>query len=186
MKSLKRSIHEALVLLDPGLVGCQRRQHWLSGDGPPWRWVRGNALLELFALRTTFYTFCGPLEVYTYHNWLCVYRAGPWNTYWVEDFYDLWSLCKADIASADLSDTILVLHEDKGNLDIKYVPAPTNGEERVARMEADYSTDPRGRISKATAHALKVCRFCPVKTRCDAHDKLKGEDHDWSPHYPIP
>jgi hypothetical protein len=185
MDKVKERLYDALLLEDPGLVGCQRRQQWVT-DKIPWRWVRGNAVLEVMATKKPFYTFAGPQEEYFLHDFLCMYRGGPWNTHWVEDFYDTWALAKEADEYEALRNTILVFHEDKGHLDIKQLPAPSDWPERLARMEQNYMKDPRGRISKATSYALKVCRFCPVKTRCDAHDKLKGEDNDWSPNYPTP
>ena len=187
MQALNKKIYQALALEDPGLVGCQRRAEWLSEEDVPWRWIRGNALLNLFGERKTIYTFAGPMEVYMYHNWLTLYRGGPWNTHWVEDFYDTWSLAVEDEnLSEPLSGTIIVFHEDKGNLDLKILPAPEDPTVRVARMQHDSALTPRGRISKATNYAVKTCRWCPVKTRCDAHDKLRGEDGDHAPSYPTP
>lgn len=187
MDIIKQKLMTALSVIDAGVVGCQRRQQWTPPD-LPWRWIRGNALLSIVCNKKTFYTFCGPQENFFYDNFLCLYRAGPWNTYWVEDFYDTWSLVRADEIPGDreLFNTIIVFHENKGELDLKAVPAPKDWQERVNRMEEDWNKDPRGRISKATSHALKVCRFCPVKVKCDAHDRLKGEDDDWSPNYPTP
>jgi len=186
MDKILEHLTNALACQDPGMVGCQRRQEWIPGD-PPWRWIRGNALLGVVGRKDLIYTPAGPMELYFYSNFLLQYRAGPWNTHWVEDFYDTWSLVKADeLEPDDLANTILVFHEDKGLLDIKQVPAPPDWRQRVDRMKEDYKKEPRGRISKATSHAIKVCRFCPVKYACDAHDKLRGEDKDWSPSYPQP
>lgn len=186
MNDIQKHLTKELSCEDPGLVGCQRRQEWIPGD-PPWRWIRGNALLGVVGRKDLIFTPAGKMQAYFYADSLIVYRAGPWNTHWVEDFYDTWSLVRADeLDPDDLSRTILVFHEDKGLLDIKKVPAPLDWRERVDRMVSDHKKEPRGRISKATSHAIKVCRFCPVKYACDAHDKLRGEDTDWSPSYPQP
>ena len=185
IEKIHKALHARLTPLDLGLVGCQRRQQWMAKHEAPWRWIRGNALLEMFAEKRDIETQVGIMQVWVYEGHLCMYRAGPWNLHWTEDFYDTLALC---MWNSSVKNDIIVLHEDKGILDIKHIKTPPTFDTvgRILRMGKDWDKTPRGRISKATSHAVKVCRFCPVKVRCDAHDKIRGEISDWSTAYPTP
>jgi hypothetical protein len=185
---LEELLQDKLSLSSSGLVGCARRNAWAPDEAGGWRHVRGNALLAHLGDKYTAYV--GPdgmtTEEFFARNerWLLQFRGGPWSMWWVEDFYDLWSI--AAVGSAlSLSPTIVVLNENKGDLDIKYVTVPDtlDPEERVDRLLAAATADPPERISKADARALRVCSHCPVRTRCNTLDKLHHEDLDWSPTY---
>jgi hypothetical protein len=185
-RHIEQKLRKHLHLEDSGLVGCKRRNLWTS-DNTSWRWIRGNALLALAGEKTGTHTPAGYHEFFHTGPFVLAFRGGPWKDYWVDDFLDLWSLA-AEYWPHELSRTILVLHENAGELDIKYLPVPDslNPAERVEGMLAHLRADPPGRISKGATQARHVCWYCPAKARCDATDRLRNETHDWSPYYPIP
>lgn len=178
-----------LRLEDSNLLGCRRRNLW--GDDKPWRDVRGNALLYVLGHRRSVTTPVGPLEYFAQRNHLLQFRGGPWKTYWTQDFLDLWCLATA-YGSRPLDPTIIVLHENKGELDVKEIEVPerlqdrTEATARALTCVQELLEDPPGRISKADTRASHVCRYCPVKQRCDAIDETRGETDDWGPAYPRP
>lgn len=187
MKKVEEMLRERLELADPGLIGCRRRNAWQSDD-VPWRHVRGNALLACIGERHTTQTGVGDLDCFLLSDrWLLQFRGGQWNTYWLEDFFDLWSLVHAG-GLRDISRSIIVLHENHGELDVKRVDVPEHldSDARARTILQEYNADPPGRIPKSGPRAQRVCRYCPVKQRCDITDKKRGEDTDWSPNYPIP
>ncbi len=84
-----------------------------------------------------------------------------------------------------LSPRVLVMHENKGIMVMRSVEFDKDFDQQVV-TDILQSHQDQARISKATTRALKVCRWCPHKQRCDALDKLHGEDTDWHPDYPTP
>ena len=133
----------------------------------------------------------GELEFFMMEDFeVLQYRGGPWNLDWVEDMYDLWSLVWLywDVDENGISPTIIILHENHGELDIKEVAVPENlnPETRADFIIKGYNADPPVRIPKSGPRALRICPHCPHKIRCDAEDKLRGQDQDWSPNYPTP
>ncbi len=170
----------------PVLVGCVRRNVWSGQSKQDWRRSRGVSLLALVGEMREVWHPDGAFDVHTYNDHLIVFRGGPWNTYWVKDIVDLWVITSQYFKW--LSPTVYVLHEEKGTLDIKPIEMPAHEHAtRYADIEnRDPDADPPPRISKSTTHAVRVCRFCPHKTRCDALDTLRGDIQDYSPSYPKP
>lgn len=188
VEALKSRLEEQLSLEDPGFVGCTRRTMW--DDAPAWRTARSNALLALLGELGYAYTPAGGFEFFALHStWLLQFRGGQWNDYWYDDFFTTWSVVKnySDLTDT-LSRTIIVLQENKGELEIHHVTVPEDLDHEgiCERKLFGIQADPPGRIAKNTPRAVRVCRYCPVKQRCDAMDVLKGEQEDWSPSYPRP
>lgn len=186
MNSLLTKLRTHLTLADPGLVGCVRRNKWSGQGTTPWRWLRGNALLATLGEKRVCYVDVKPhiMEVYLFHDWLLLFRGGQWNMDWTEDFFDTWAIARA--THPDISRTIMVLHENKGDLSIKQVSVPESFDHE-ARLEALYvAYDTEARIAKNTPRALRTCKYCPHKQRCDALDKLHNQTSDWHESYPYP
>ena len=182
---VNKIITDNLFLDDIGLVGCRRRGRWSFHEEAPWSFVRGNALLAVIGEKKSLATDYGMQEFYTLYDNLLQFRGGPWNLDWTEDFYDLWSII---MVHAELSRTIIVVHENRGELDIKEVEVPEalDPQHRVEKMLAEYASNPPGRIPKSGQRAARICPHCPYKQRCDAEDILQGQQDDWSPTYPTP
>lgn len=192
---LELELEEELTLADPGLVGCRRRGRWDYEDhsgAPPWRRMRGNAILSTVGSRERIgIPGIGTLEFYIHNTnhdaYLLQFRGGPWNLDWTEEFFDLWTLVY-DMRVKAISRTILVLHENKSDLDIKEVKVPEDfqANTRLTGMITEYTATPPGRIPKSGPRAIRLCPHCPHKQRCDAEDILQDQTSDWSPSYPTP
>ena len=66
------------------------------------------------------------------------------------------------------------------------VPEKMSAQARVEEIMNAALAVPPGRIPKNGPRALRTCRYCPVKLRCDATDKKDNNTNDWSPSYPFP
>lgn len=180
-RRIKEDLRQELSLRGAHLQGCRRRGEWTEGE-IPWSWLSGNALLHVLGDKIE----AGPVEAFVLHGrWLLQFRGGPRQDYWYEDFYDLWSLVKTYGDLPDFSRTIIFLNENQGDLTVYYISAPDhmNAEHRASRIMSEARSDPPGRIPKSGSRAMKVCRYCPVRARCDAEDELRGDTDDWSTAY---
>lgn len=177
----REKLLQDLALKDPGFIGCRRRGKW-SSQSSTWRFMRGNALLAQLGSKTQLETPAGPFEYYTLADHLLQFRGGPFSPHWLEDFYDAWAVAQYWNSNEELSRHIILVHEDRGNmqLEVHSVPESIDAAVRAAKILTELQADPPGRISKATAYAIKVCRFCPVRIRCNTQDKFEGNMVDWS------
>ena len=181
---IKKELKEALTLKDPGYIGCIRRNQWEEGD-EPWRRVRGHALPWVAARKRQFRTPHGTMEAFIKADrWMVEFRAGQWNQYWMDDIKRRWAFVQY-CTSLDLSRTVFVLHENKGELTVKevHIPENFNPEQEVRDAIDDYESDPPGRIAKNSARAHRICRYCPVQRDCDLKDREIGDTDDWSDSY---
>lgn len=190
MIDLKQELLDRLVLDDPGLVGCRRRGVWNEDQDISYRWFRGNALLGVVGVPASMNTPAGWLQYYEYDSTTLVilqFRGGKWNPDWTVEFYDLWSLVH-EYSGAKPEPYIMVLHEYRGDLDVKKIDIPEalNPQVRVEKILAEFTSEPPGRIPKSGPRAARICPHCPFKQRCDATDTLRGETNDYSPTYPMP
>lgn len=171
------------------LLGCHRRNRWHGerGDPPAWRFVEGNAVLDAIADRYEIPVASGLMTSWLISSrFLCRWHGGEWGYWVVNDALDHWALIQEK--HTHISHRIYVLHEYKGNLDVKAVDVPDDFDPVSRREEiftSLYSEEP-GRIPKSGARAIRTCKWCHFKQRCDALDKLHGDTGDWSPNYPIP
>lgn len=178
------TIKEALKTHDAGLIGCHRKNRWTDDE---YRDVRGNALLELAGDKIAFSTPVGPFNSYIRDKTtLLQFHGGPWKEHRRQDIIDEWCIVMAH-TSMDLDDEAKVLIENKGELSVKTIPIPdVSPYERFTEILDSYTSDPPGRIDKSTSKAYNMCRYCPVKQKCDATDKQEGDTDDWGASYPIP
>ncbi len=187
MQEIRQKLTDMLVVKGSHLLGCRRRNAWDGDTAPAWRWLRGNALLALVGTLDRFDDDdLGLFSCFMWKSQILQFRGGPWNLGWVHDFQEIWSLIKYNYS--DVSKDIIVLHEDKGQLDIKTISILDALDWKSVRQKVldDLSSDPVGRIHKNTPRALKICRHCPHKQRCDAFDQLHNDTTDWHPKYPQP
>ena len=185
--NIEEVIRDSMPRYSP-LVGCTRRNVWSKGHiKHDWRKSRGVALLNLAGTIIEVDTHTGPFDIFTHGKHMIVFRGGPWNLHWAKDIVHEWTLAKDQFDWLDSE--VLVLHEEKGALDIKSIIVPT--EENYTKQlkelkERDPFTEPPPRMEKSSPYNIRVCRFCPYKTRCDATDALQEETHDYAPNYPLP
>jgi len=180
---LRRAIEDSVECRDGYILGCRRRNIWAPDTS--FRNNRGNALIASSG-ECNKYSVHGPtgepIDFFLYRNhYLTTFRAGPWKKYWSEDFFVLWAYIDS---CWEIGDTLLVVHENKGKLQI--VELPMNKVVAYEKLEEaldDLRTDPPGRLAKNTERAYHICRFCPVKQRCDATDHLRGDTEDWGANY---
>lgn len=167
------------------MQGCLRRNLW-TADWPreePWRFRRGNTVLDTVAERHTFQTPLGPFEAHLYADeerggtvWL-TFRGGRWKEWWTDDIR---------LVLAFLPDTLVgavVLNELDGELHLRYVPAPSNAEREQFVADTVRMWERGERIPKNYSRAFALCPHCPVKARCDALDIEEGKYDDWPPVY---
>lgn len=184
MPKLLEILKERLTLSNPGITGCRRRNVW-TDEQTKWSHLRGNALLAILGDRHEVNTPRGDFSFYLVGGrFLIQFRGGQWNMDWVEDFLDEWSVAVA-CGQLDLSHTIYVLVENKGQLTVTEVTVPDDhdADARAGQIFDELAANPPARISKGGARAMRVCRYCPCKMRCDATDTLQGDTQDWSPSY---
>lgn len=187
---IRAELFYALALDGQHMVGCRRRGAWTE-ESEQWNRISGNALLAVLGTQESVLTPQGGFDFYVKDTHLLQFRGGEWKDYWIEDFFDAWALVTACEPYDDgliLSRDIIVLQENKGDIQVHSVGVPPsmNAGRRAERIMAELTADPPSRIPKSGPRAAHVCRFCPVKQRCDATDKLRGEIQDWSPNYPTP
>lgn len=185
-ESVRRELVSRLTLEGQHLIGCRRRGVWSQKAEQPWSFLSGNAVLRTLGNRRTAFTPAGPFDYLVYDGHLLLFRGGEFQSYWLEDARDAYALAKQYGHLA--KDVVFLLVERRGELDVHEVDISQNLDytTRAEEIVEEAQADPPGRISKATHRALRVCRYCPVKQRCDAQDKLRGEDDDWSTSYPTP
>lgn len=181
---IEQELREVLDLERSPLLGCPRRNAWVPE--PAWRDSRGNALLQLVGKKSRVFLDEGPHEFFSKGNFLLAFRGGDWQHYWNQGLIDEWAVIRS--AWPQLSNTVIILHERHGELDVRLLPIEEGYDwhERLTYLRERASGDPPGRISKAGARAFRVCVHCPVKRECDATDKLHHDDKDWHPRYPLP
>ena len=187
MDVVRDKLMEKLRMRDGGLLGCHRRNIWM-GDSENYRMLRGNAVLKWAGRMWTVRSPMGPLDFVTHPDdnaILLTFRAGPWKDYWLEDMFLLWSLV---VPHMELKSEIVCIHENKGEITTRtiHVPDFLDPAQVVALALQSITSFPVGRLAKNTSRSYHVCRFCPVKQRCDATDVAEGADDDWGPGYPIP
>ena len=183
---IRRELVSRLTLDGQHLIGCRRRGAWSPGE-PPWSFLSGNAVLRTIGQRRTAMTPAGPFDYIEHSNYLLLFRGGDFQSYWLEDAFDAYALVR-EYSPHKIEPTIMLLQEHRGQMDVHAIDVPDSLDytERAEEIVEEAQAEPPGRISKATHRALRTCRYCPVKQRCDATDKLRGEDNDWSTNYPIP
>lgn len=182
-KRIKSELRDELMLRDPGFVGCVRRNKWTGEE--PWRRIRGHALPYVVAEKVSFRTPAGPMDAFVKANRFMVeFRAGQWNHYWMDDIKRRWAFLEY-CTQLDLSRTVYVLHENKGELTVKqvHIPESFSSKEEVREAIEEYKSDPPGRLDKNSARAVRICRYCPVQQKCDNTDREHGDTGDWSDSY---
>jgi hypothetical protein len=182
MKNLIDTLIDSIVLKDPGVIGCRRRNVWTDQQNS-WQFLRGGAILAAVGELHEVEFHAGVFEFYVHDNCLLQFRGGPWRTYWIEDFYDAWAV--ASTFGPELDRQIRVFHESAGDIVVIDVDVPVHitPQARTLSIISELESDPPGRIRKSGERAMRVCRYCPVKARCDAADTLRGDTQDWSPSY---
>lgn len=180
-QELKKAIEEPLRSRDGYILGCRRRNIWAPSAS--FRHNRGNALLAMAGEKYSVHGPTGePIDFWLYRNhYLMMFRAGEWKQYWSEDFNVLWAYIDS---CWDIGDKVLVVHENKGKLNVVELGVSKGvAYDALEKALEDLRVDPPGRLAKNTPRAYHVCRFCPVKQRCDAMDQLRGETDDWGANY---
>lgn len=168
--------------------GCMRRNKW-DLRAPKYSLVKGNAvLLQLGAECVTIDTPVGPSDhmvIRGRDSRVILFRAGPWRSYWLDDARQEIELLRA--GGFPVSEIALIAHENQGDLVLKEVDLGDHSLHYTADVEEltrKYNSNTR--IPKNTERALRICRSCPVKSRCDGTDREQGETGDWHPQYPFP
>lgn len=181
--NMEDRLREAVTLQDPGLAGCRRRNVW-SKEDKDWRFIRGNAVLAAVGTKTHADTPVGRLEFFTADSELLQFRGGEWSGTWMEDFIDLWCLA-TEYGEDRLDRRVMIFLENKGHLTITSITVPiyVDIQERCEKIISEYQSVPPGRISKHDGRALRLCKYCPVRTLCNSTDKLHHETNDWSAEY---
>ena len=185
MESLKTKLRNQLELADPGFIGCVRR-NLLADETPKWSWISGNALSALVGEKHDIETPVGTFQAFLLKDrWLLQFRGGTWNDYWYDDFFLTWAVIN-EYSDLDLSRTIIVFHENRGQLTVRNVVVPDHYDPsaEVADALAQMESDPPGRLNKSRPRALRVCRYCPMLTRCNAIDQANGDTDDWHHEFP--
>lgn len=186
--TIKDTLIDRLILEDPGLIGCQRRNAWTreAGQLNVWSTVRGNALLALLGERVTIDTPAGFLGYWSYNGYILQFRGGPAQPHWMDDISLLWAVIAAYSPTRPKAQVIL-LNENQGDLSVEYLTIPKDVQDRqdtLGRVVVEgFMADPPSRIAKNTARAFRVCTGCPFRTRCNAQDLLDNATHDWSESY---
>lgn len=177
---VRKMIEDATIIRDGGGSGCIRRAKW--SDEKSWRRSRGNALLAVVGRKWTVKGPLGPCDFYCHGDHMLTFRGGPWKQYWIEDVEKVWGLVES--TGFKLSPSALVIHENRGLVNIVEVQINEERARRAFREQVDGARkDPPGRVAKNTPYAYNICRFCPVRQRCDSIDKLRNETLDWGPSY---
>ena len=173
-----------LTLRQP-LSGCMRRNQW-DLRKPKYSLVKGNAVLfTMGAERVTISTPAGPSDHMILGTKVCLFRAGPWRPYWVDDAHaEIKLLRVCGIAAHDVA---LIAHENKGELVVKEVDCGDHPDCYMSDLTSLFKFyKEQDRILKHDQRALRICRSCPVKQKCDALDRERGETSDWHIDYPFP
>jgi len=170
-----------LTTRESELVGCTRRNR-LAHDLPvPWRFMRGNSLLAVLAMKIRMNTPIGEIDVFYEAPDLLAFRGGTWKPWWNEDFRLL-----AAIALLYLSGNVRGVHvfqELDGELSERYVDAPSLGEAQGLVQDALEKWRAFARIPKNGPRGFASCPHCPVKRACDALDLEQGATNDWPVDY---
>jgi len=162
-------------------IGCFRRNVWTQGD-LSWKLRRSNILLAALGYPYLVTSVTGSKHtIYILGGHLLQFRGGPWKNHWSEDIDLLSALVRTQY---EILGTIL-LWENEGEISINELPLPEGWERVAAAVQEDdwtYADDNPPRIRKDSQRA-SACFYCPVKSRCDATDRLFTECGDWPEGY---
>lgn len=151
-----------------------------------WRSIRGNSILHVAGNKRNIRAMGEDISFYEMSGFLLQFRAGEFRTYWHEEICDFGDLLK--VHGVKLMDHYILFHENRGSLEAQMVPfnEDVGSGRRTEKNLADLQSDPPGRMTKADSRVFHICKYCPVKQKCDAEDKRTGNTNDWHREYPIP
>jgi hypothetical protein len=160
------------------MIGCVRQNLWRQEQ---WKDYRGDSLLSVLGLRTPVDTPVGPFDVYMHDRFILQFRGGARKP-WLDD--DCRTLCAlVDRFSSLQPYGVIVLQELDGKLSEYYIDAPSAEDAKFLVDQAIEQWSIEGRIPKNSYRAAVICKRCPAKRRCDAHDLANGQTGDWPKDY---
>jgi hypothetical protein len=170
---------DTLELAPLPLLGCPRRNRW---SAKPWRSDVGTAVLGLLGLRARLPWGEGEADVFIEHSGLpLLWRAGPWRDWWIDDATLLVGMVRATTALRPSG--AIVVHEVDGRTQARYIQCPVPESQRSFRERNDAwqagGDEAPPRLNRRSPRARVVCPRCPVRQRCEAVDRERGETADW-------
>ena len=188
-------LKEYAFVHNPVEIGCTRQNVWL-GNERSWSWLKGDLVLRSHpsVVMVPVDSVLPGAEVPTFEStdgiFALLWRAGPWKEWWVQDARETWAMVdKAILAPAPLGS--LIVWENNRMLTgvvFEFASEEDPGlileeiETRLGGWRKKMSTSPPPRIRKDSIRSA-ICYNCPVRRRCDAYDKLAGQQSDWSEEY---
>ena len=176
IEELQEKLRKLAVRRNP-LEGCIRR-NVLDTAPSPWRYVRGNAVLDAMADRHTVHLPTGQLyDIHIAADVVVLFRGGKQRPWWHEDA-QLQAACVVTFASHYVQATIITTELDN-EIGWLYIPIPADPTSVALAAYRGLQAEPIARLDKLGARASATCRFCSVRTDCDRIDLQYGHTDDW-------
>ncbi len=172
--NLLQELKQKFLSTECPLVGCMRQNAWSARTR--WQDYRGKAILmALGKMQHHHSDLCGDYDTYAYGDYLLQYRGGHKKVWWEHDITKLLAVTQIYVGC-------ILIQEVDGELHQHYIPAPSQEEAKHLLLALRERWSSLERIAKNTQRAY-MCRYCPVKARCDALDVEQGQTDDWPDHY---